>query len=123
MKSPRLRVPRRIAALACTALLAACSSDGSGDWRALLQVARTSWEGRDAAVGLNEAAAIPYSTLGVRLNEGREQILILALDSNGERLWTSSSRVAITTRNGRIVGTAGFGTDLSGFGAPFFRWP
>ncbi|HXC56354.1 MAG TPA: YjbF family lipoprotein [Rhizomicrobium sp.] len=119
MKSPRPRVRARTlrsaGALAAAALLAGCSSDGGGDWLALLQAARSSWENRDAPVALGDAASIPYATLGVRIDGSREQILILALDTNGERLWTSAARIAISTRNGRIVRTAGFGADLSGF--------
>ncbi len=118
MKSPRHRIARRLtAALACTGLVAGCSSDGGGDWIAMFDAARSSWENRNAGVELKDAAGIPYATLGVRIDGGREQILILGQDENGERLWTSSARVAITTRGGRIVRTSGFGTDLSGYTA------
>jgi hypothetical protein len=95
-------------------LLGACSSEGAGDWLSLYRAARDSWEERDAPASIEQAAAIPYATLGIRLDEGREQILVLATDDHGERLWTSAARVAITTRDGRIVRTAGFGTDLGG---------
>ncbi len=106
----------RTAALSCAALLlAGCSSDGGGDWLSMLQATRSAWETRDAPVGLNEAAAIPYATLGVRVDGGREQILVLATDAAGERIWTSGTAVAITTRHGRIIRTAGFGTDLTGY--------
>ena len=107
---------RRLAALGAAALLSACSSDrGGGDWLAMVKAARVAWDSRDAPVALDEAAAIPYATLGLRMDGGREQILLLATDIGGERLWTSSAQVALTTRYGRIVRTAGFGTDLSGF--------
>jgi Group 4 capsule polysaccharide lipoprotein gfcB, YjbF len=106
---------RAASVLACVVLLAACSSEGGGDWLMMLKAAQDAWEGSDAAVSLNDAARIPYATLGIRINEGREQILILATDVEGERLWTSSAKVALTTRRGRIVRTAGFGTDLSGY--------
>jgi hypothetical protein len=112
------RLPQRLtlaAALSCAVAVAGCSSDGGGDWLAMLQAARNTWETRDAPVGLNEAAAIPYATLGVRLDGGREQILVLATDAGGERIWTAGTAVAITTRHGRIIRTAGFGTDLSGY--------
>jgi hypothetical protein len=104
-----------VAALSCTAALAGCSSDGGGDWLSMLQAARNTWETRDAAIGLNEAAAIPYATLGVRVDGGREQILVLATDTSGERMWTAGTAVAITMRHGRIIRTAGFGTDLTGY--------
>jgi hypothetical protein len=81
----------------------------------MLRTVRSQWENRDAPVNLRDAAAIPYATLGARVNGSREQILILATDSGAERLWTSGAKAAITTRNGRIVRTAGFGQDLTGY--------
>ncbi|MEI9889046.1 MAG: YjbF family lipoprotein [Rhizomicrobium sp.] len=81
----------------------------------LYTAVRVSWENRDAPASLGDAAAIPYATLGIRIDEGREQILVLATDESGERLWTSGTAVALSTRNGRIIRTAGLGTDLTGF--------
>jgi len=104
--------------LGCATVLAGCSSDGSDSWRAMLKVARQSWERSDATVKIDAAAAIPYATLGVRLNDGSEQILVLATDSNGERVWTSASHVAIETRRGRIIRTNGFLANLSGYSTP-----
>jgi hypothetical protein len=103
--------------------LGACSSDGGGDWIAMFKAARGVWNDRDAPVAIDQAAAIPYATMGIRIDGGREQILVLAMDMSGERLWASSEHIAITTRLGRIVHTAGFGHDLGGFnvleGSPF----
>jgi hypothetical protein len=111
----------------------ACSSDGGGDWIAMLKAVRTSWDSRDAPIVIDQAAAIPFATLGIRIDGDREQILVLAMDNSGERLWSSAGHIAITTRLGRIVRTAGFGHDLGGFavveGSPLdwttahdFRW-
>ncbi|MEI9997261.1 MAG: YjbF family lipoprotein [Rhizomicrobium sp.] len=110
------RLYRFAAGCACAGLLAGCSSEGS-DWFSMLKAAREAWDARDAPVSLEQAAAIPYATMGIRINGGREQVLLLATDTNGERLWASGAHVAITTRNGRIVRTAGFGTDLTGYQA------
>jgi hypothetical protein len=87
----------------------ACSSEGN-DWAGLFNIAMGSW--RQADVQLNEAAAISYATLGVRIGDGPERIMILSTDSRGERLWTASG-VALSTRFGRIVSTAGFAGNLS----------
>jgi hypothetical protein len=95
--------------------LAGCSSDGGGDWLAVLKAARGAWDSRDAPVAIDQAAAIPYATLGIRIDGGREQILVLAMDNGGERLWAAAAHIAITVRLGRIVQTAGFGHDLDGF--------
>ncbi|MEJ1968796.1 MAG: YjbF family lipoprotein [Rhizomicrobium sp.] len=98
-------------------LLSACSSDSGDDWSAMWDVASTSWHARDAPVALEEAAAIPYATLGIRLDGGQEHILVLARDNDGEQLWLSSTKVAITTVNGRVARTSGFDTDLTGYSA------
>jgi hypothetical protein len=119
MMSWRLEMTRGLAlaaALSGALVVGGCSSDdGGGDWLEMLKAAQDSWENRDAPVSMNAAAAIPYATLGVRIDGGREQILLLATDMNGDRLWTSGAHVALTTRDGRIVRTAGLGHDLGAF--------
>ena len=112
---PEPAIRAAIAASALAFLLAGCSSDGGNDWLYMLNAARSYWDDRDAAVGLDEAASIPFATLGVRVDGSREQVMVLATDGGGERLWTSSSRFALSTRDGRIVRTSGFGTDLTGY--------
>jgi hypothetical protein len=54
--------------------------------------------------------------MGVRLGNSREAMIILADDSGGQRLWTSGAGIAITTKDGRIVRTAGFAHNLGGYG-------
>jgi hypothetical protein len=117
MKSPIPSGLRSVILAACAAALAGCSSDGGGDWIALLSLARTSWENRDAPVALEEAAAIPFATVGVRIGDAHEQILVLATDSHGERLWVAHTQVAMTTRGGRIVATAGLPFNVAGYSA------
>ena len=36
-------------------------------------------------------------------------------NTGGQLLWTSAARIALTTQNGRIIRTAGFGNDLGGY--------
>ena len=96
--------------------LAGCSSDGS-DWPALFSAAR-SYLGSGDSVSREQAAAIPYATLGVRLDGSREQILILSTDVDGEQLWVSPRHLALVIRRGRIVKTVGLSADLSGYIAP-----
>jgi len=116
---------RRIAAGLCLAsLLAGCSSDGGGDWRDLVTLAAGAWSA-NGNVSLQEASGIPFATLGLRIGSDPEHILVLATDSNGERLWTSSAHVSLTTHHGRIVGTSGLSFNLSGYmseGAPAGGW-
>src|ERR1700744_2523481 len=104
-----------VAAAACCLLgLQGCSSEGSGDWSAIWTVATNTWSGSDSSIGLQQAGAIPYSTLGVPVGGSPEQMLILPTDNGTNRLWTASSRVAIETRRGRVVRTVGLEGDLSG---------
>ena len=96
-------------------LLGACSSDGGNDWSAVLTAVRTSWSSGNASVSLDAAAAIPYATLGVRFSDGGpEQILLLATETPGERLWSAPPKAAILVRQGRVVETAGQQFNLSG---------
>src|SRR6266481_901152 len=67
-------------------LLGGCSSEGSGDWSAVFVLARDSWEHRDGAVQLSDAASIPYATLGLRIDGSAEHLVVLATDSGGKRL-------------------------------------
>jgi len=97
--------------------LSGCSSESSGDWDVLYKIVSQSWERRNGAVRLDDAAAIPYATLGIRIGDNTEQMLILATDSAGSRIWTSGARVALTTRAGRIVATAGLAQNLSSYGS------
>jgi hypothetical protein len=54
-----------------------------------------------------QAAAIPYASLGYRVGGGPELILILATDNAGEQLWTASNHVVLMTNGGRVVRTQG----------------
>ncbi|MBL6613017.1 MAG: YjbF family lipoprotein [Reyranella sp.] len=69
---------------------------------------------------LTEASAIPYATLGVSVGGGPEQIVLLATDAHDERLWTSGTRFAVTTRHGRVVATAGLDKNLTAISNPSF---
>ena len=105
---------RALPALAAGCLLGACSIQGS-DVLSIYRIARYAISGENKTVTLQQAASVPYATMGVRLGGGRETMLILVGDTSGRQLWTSASRVAITTHNGHIIRTAGFEHDLSGY--------
>ena len=97
--------------------MSACSSSNSGNtsYAQFFQVIRQSWTASvgKARISREQAAAIPYASLGYRLEGTNEDILVLATDSGGDLLWTSAARVVIVTRDGRIVRTVGLGKDLS----------
>ncbi len=105
-------------ALAAATLLAGCSSEGNGDWIAMYHMARDSWERSGGPVQLEEASAIPYATMGIRIGGDMEQILVLATENGSRRLWTSAAKIAIVTRDGRIEAVAGLQYNLAGHAAP-----
>ena len=96
-------------------LMAGCSSGGGGDWGVLYDAVKAEWSGSGTSVRRADAAAIPYATIGVRIGDGPEGILILVADTARKRLWASSAHVAITTRDGRIIRTAGTPHDIAGY--------
>lgn len=113
MRSCRPETGRRaVVVLAAAMALAGCSSDG-GDWNELLTASLHYWNSDSDHVSIEEAAQIPFATLGIRIDGGPEQVLVLATDDDGVRLWTSSGHVSLETRDGRVIRTSGFGTDLS----------
>lgn len=100
------------------ALVAAgCSSGqfGNNNYSQLYQLARQSWNASlgKARISRDQAAAIPYASIGIRLDGGNETLLILGTDNAGEQLWTSAAKIVIVTRDGRIVRTLGLPHDLS----------
>jgi hypothetical protein len=100
--------------LSASCFVGACSSIGGLDMKSMYTVAKSMWA-RGQGVTLDEAAAVPYASMGLRVGDSTQIMLILAADEGGQRLWTSSSGIAITTRDGRIVRTAGISYDMSGF--------
>jgi len=105
-------------ALAWALLAAGCSSGQSGNtnYSQFLQLIRQSWSASmgNARINRDQAASIPYASMGYRLEGGNEGLLVLGTDNGGEQLWTSSAKVVIVTRDGRIVRTLGLEHDLSG---------
>ncbi|HTT84124.1 MAG TPA: YjbF family lipoprotein [Rhizomicrobium sp.] len=71
--------------------------------------------GSSSSVPRARVAAIPYATLGVRLGSSDESLFVLATQTGDDLVWRGGPQLAITTRNGRIVRTAGFVHNLSGF--------
>ena len=102
-----------IAVVACAAALAGCSSERTSDWGEVYTMMRNVIAPGDNAIRIEQAAAIPYATIGVRVDGGAEGMLVLATDNGHEHLWTSASRVALLIRGGRIVRSAGLEHNLT----------
>lgn len=116
-----------LAGVALAVAMASCSSSDTGNtnYTQFYQVIRQSLAASfgNVRVGRDEAAAIPYASMGFRLDKGNQILLVLGTDSGGELLWTSAAHVVIVTRDGRIVRTVGLGHDLSGTTASDARAP
>jgi Group 4 capsule polysaccharide lipoprotein gfcB, YjbF len=108
---------RPIAFVAVLALLSGCDSTGTSDYSLYYQAVRQSVAasfGGSSHITREQAAAVPYASIGYRLNDGPEQLLVLATDSGEEQLWTSGAHVVIVTRGGRVVRTVGLPQDVAG---------
>jgi hypothetical protein len=99
-------------------VLFGCSSSdfGNTNYAQFYQLAKQSLSASfgNVRVTRDQAASIPYASMGYSLDNGNQMLLVLATDSNGELLWTGPSHVVIVTRDGRIIRTVGLGHDLAG---------
>lgn len=107
---------RLAAATALAMVLAGCSSEGNSTYqaygRALGQAVDSVFT--PGSISRQTAAAIPYASMGYRLNGGDQALLILATSSDRSQLWTAASHVVLQTDNGRITRTVGLPRDLGG---------
>ena len=98
-------------------LLSGCgSADNNNVWGEYLQILKDSATGTfgDRAVTREQAAAVPYATMGYRLNGGQEMMIVLATDTNGDLLWTSAAHIVLLTHQGRVIRTVGLPHNISG---------
>lgn len=96
-------------------LLAACSSSGPSDYSQYWEMMKQSVSGTfgKSSITLQQAAGIPYASMGWRLNGGPQNIIVLASDNGGEQMWTSAARVVLVTKSGRIKRTVGLSHDIA----------
>jgi hypothetical protein len=76
-------------------------------------MAKNYWNGTPP-VSLEQAAAVPYATIGIKIGDGPQVMFVLATDSGDHLMWVAGQSAAIETRNGRIIRTSGLEHDLSG---------
>ncbi len=109
------RLALKGAAAASALILAGCAGGNQNStWGEYYQVLNQSFSNSfsSKAVTRDRAAAVPYASLGYRLNGGPETMLVLATDSGGEQLWTSSAHIVVVTHDGRVTRTVGLPHDL-----------
>jgi hypothetical protein len=114
---PELRFSRRHAlALLGAAGLARCGSNSDIDYTTLKALYQGTMQ--PSSIAREDAARIPYASIGVRIDGGPQTLLVLATVTGADLLWTSSAQVAVVTRGGRVMKTAGFRENL---GATLFQ--
>ena len=98
---------------ACTGLglllLTGCGTQSP--WQDYFQMVRQSMGGGALKVTLEQAGSIPYASLGYRIDNSPQAMLVLATDANGDLLWTARSRVVLVTRDGRVLRSVGLPQD------------
>jgi len=111
---PRWRA--MLGGLAALLLLNGCGSSSGDDlWPQYFQILRQSLHNgfKSQDITRAQAAAIPYASLGYRVNGGDEALLVLATDSGAEQIWTAAIHVVLAMQGGRIVRTVGLPHDRS----------
>jgi len=101
--------------LASAILLTGCSNVDDASWGDYFALLGDSVRGTLSTqkITLEQAANIPYASLGYRVNDGHQGLLVLATDTNGDQIWTAASRVVLLTRGGRIARSVGLPRDRS----------
>jgi hypothetical protein len=108
---------RMFAALTCAGLawpLCACESHSDLVRIGQMLLQQIGGGGSDS-VPRAQVAAISYATLGVRLGSSGEAMFVLESKSGAVLQWVGGAQFAVATRDGRILRTAGFVHNLSGF--------
>jgi len=70
--------------------------------------------GSSTSVPRDQAAGIPYASLGVRVGGSDQAMFVLASKSGDDLLWLGGTSLGVVTRHGRVVRTVGFASNLSG---------
>jgi hypothetical protein len=105
---------RRLPVIAlCLSLpLAACSSDPGSDYESVFTMARDYFAGAPP-ISLDQAAAVPYASIGVRIGDGPQVLLVLATQNGDDTMWVAGRSVAIAMHDGRIVRTSGLAENVT----------
>jgi Group 4 capsule polysaccharide lipoprotein gfcB, YjbF len=95
--------------------LSACSSSSDSIYKQYFQVVRKSFRQGFGGekVSRGEVAAIPYASMGYRIDGGSQNLLVLASDTGGDLLWTARSKVVLLTHDGRILRSVGLAHDVT----------
>lgn len=96
-------------------VLAGCSSDqnSAANYGAFLLKSGLNPFGPPPAITRNQAAAVKYASIGLRVGDTAQLMLVLAEATTDTKLWSSAAHIALQTRFGRIIRTSGLDANLS----------
>ncbi|MDE2473874.1 MAG: YjbF family lipoprotein [Alphaproteobacteria bacterium] len=101
----------RVLPLLPLVLLAGCEDSDLGQ---LAQLAYTSVTSTPPKIGRDQAAAIPYASMGLELGDTAQVLLVLGTETGNELDWFAGDQVFLRTRNGKVIRTVGLPYDLGG---------
>ncbi len=98
------------------AVLLICASSACSSNSDTARVAAIVWgyvSGSAPRITRDQAAAVPYATMGMSLGSGPEGLLVLGTIMQDRAEWYAGDRILVTTtRNGQIMRTVGLPYDL-----------
>ncbi len=102
--------------LAAATLLTGCGNMENSSWGDYFTIVGNSVRSAvtPQSITLEQAGQIPYASIGYRVNDGHQSLLVLATSTDGDLLWTAASRVVLLIRGGRIVRSVGLQRDRGG---------
>jgi len=102
-----------VAALAASLLSGCLSSDSQFTVSSLYEtVGKLANPPKPPPITLQQAAAVPQASIGVRMGGSGEQLLILVAQDGGEMIWAGGGNTLLVMHGGRLVQTGGLDSDL-----------
>lgn len=65
-----------------------------------------------APISKETVARLPYASIGAKIGEGQQALLVLGRYDGVDRHWISADRAAMVTRNGRVIRLFGVSAEL-----------
>jgi len=103
----------RICVMAGFPFVTAGCASGSNDAMHIGSLLFQSITGHAAMITREQAAAIPYASIGVQLGSSAQGLAVLGKGVGDDRYWYSGNSILFVTRAGRVTRTVGLPYDLS----------
>ena len=101
---------RNLSLLLLCLLLQACTQTQKG----LGETFKLAFQGEDDIhLTNNQIANIPYASMYLRLDGGRQLFVVLGYDEDGQQKWITQDRAMVVIQNGRLVKTLGLADNLN----------